>query len=513
MQAPAAPVTGSGDGPSHRPPRGLSFVVCASAPRAPARRRLPSGSPLRLLPLARTSLMKDLTSGPVTRHLLATTGFMLVMMVFQTLYFLIDLYWVGRLGTAAVAGVSVAGQISFIVMALGQMLNVGATALVSHAAGGRDRAAAEHLFNQALGLSLATALAFLLAGLAGVDAYTRAMAADAATAGAARAYLLWFIPAMALQFPLGVMGAVLRGIGQFRAPMVISTVSVVLNMALAPFLIFGWGTGRPLGVAGAALSSLIAIVVALGWMSTHFISPDAWLRFSRPDARPQLPSWRRLLGIGLPAGFEFAMMALYQAVVYTLARPFGAAQQAGFGIGMRVIQASFLPVVALGFAVAPVAGQNVGARLPERVRAVFRDAALMAAAAMLVLTAAVHLWSGGMVAFFTADPAVVQAGTVYLEIISWSFVASGIVFVASSMFQALGNTVPSLIASTVRMATVIVPAVILAGRPDFRMTWVWMLSAGTVWVQLALALVLLRRELARRFGTEGVPVPLAAAGA
>jgi putative MATE family efflux protein len=457
--------------------------------------------------------MKDLTTGPVTRHLLSMTGFMLVMMVFQTLYFLIDLYWVGRLGTAAVAGVSIAGQLSFLVLALGQMLGVGATTLISHAAGRRDQAEAGHLFNQSLGLSLATAVAFLAIGLIGLDAYTRAMAADAATADAARAYLLWFIPAMALQFPLGVMSAALRGIGQFRAPMVISTVSVVANMALAPFLIFGWGTGRPLGVAGAALSSLVAIVLALAWLATHFVRPDAWLRFSLADARPRLAPWRRLLGIGLPAGFEFAMMALYQAVVYTLARPFGAAEQAGFGIGMRVIQATFMPVVALGFAVAPVAGQNVGARLPERVRAVFRDAALMATAAMLLITAAVHLWSREMVELFTADPAVVRAGTVYLEIVAWNFVASGMVFVASSMFQALGNTVPSLVASAIRMAILVVPAVILSRLPEFRMTWVWVLSAGTVWVQLALSLWLLRRELARAFGPGSNPAPLAAAGA
>lgn len=457
--------------------------------------------------------MKDLTTGPVSRHLLATTGFMLVMMVFQTLYFLIDLYWVGRLGTAAVAGVSIAGQLSFIVLALGQMLGVGATTLVSHAAGRRDAAEAGHLFTQALGVSLATALGVLVLGLAGLDAYTRSMSADAATAAAARAYLVWFIPAMALQFPLGVMSAALRGTGHFRAPMVVSTVSILINMALAPVLIFGWGTGRPLGVAGAAISSFVSIVVALAWLSTHFVGPGAWLRFSRVDVRPRMAAWRRLLGVGLPAGFEFAMMALYQAVVYTLARPFGAAEQAGFGIGMRVIQATFMPVVALGFAVAPVAGQNVGALLPERVRAVFRDAAAMAAGAMLVLAVAVHLWAHGMVQVFTADPAVVRAGTVYLRIISWNFVASGLIFVASSMFQALGNTIPSLLSSAFRMSIVIVPALLLSRHPDFRMAWVWILSAATVWVQLGLSLWLLRRELARRLGPAAVPVPLAAAGA
>ena len=82
--------------------------------------------------------MADLTSGPVTKHLLKTTSFMLVTMVFQTLYFLVDLYWVGRLGTQSVAAVGIAGNLNFLVLALTQMLGVGTTTLVSHAAGRRD---------------------------------------------------------------------------------------------------------------------------------------------------------------------------------------------------------------------------------------------------------------------------------------------------------------------------------------------------------------------------------------
>src|SRR5215212_11912268 len=109
--------------------------------------------------------MQDLTTGPITRHLLKTTGFMLVMMVFQTLYFLIDLYWVGRLGTSAVAGVGIAGNLTFIVLALSQMLGVGTTSVVSHAAGRKDRALAQHLFNQSQVLSIVTGAVFLVVGL------------------------------------------------------------------------------------------------------------------------------------------------------------------------------------------------------------------------------------------------------------------------------------------------------------------------------------------------------------
>jgi Na+-driven multidrug efflux pump len=113
-----------------------------------------------------------------------------------------------------------------------------------------------------------------------------------------------------------------------------------------------------------------------------------------------------------------------------------------------------------------------------------------------------------MVGIFTQDPAVLRAGSVYLRIICFSFLASGVIFIASSLFQALGNTLPALLSSAARMALVIIPALLLSRRPEFQMTWVWMLSAATVWVQLGLSLGLLRREFSRRLGN-AVPAALA----
>jgi putative MATE family efflux protein len=442
--------------------------------------------------------MQDLTTGPITRHLLKATSFMLVTMVFQTLYFLIDLYWVGRLGTEAVAGVGIAGNLTFIVLALTQMLGVGTTAVVSHATGRKDHEQALLLFNQSQVLAMVTGVAFLIVGMAVRWPYARAMSADATTAALAAEYLLWFIPAMALQFALVAMGAALRAVGNFKPGMVVSTATVTLNMILAPFLIFGWGTGRPLGVAGAAISSLIAIVVGIAWLATYFLPRGAYLRFELRDWRPRLDLWKRMLAIGLPAGFEFAITAVYLAIVYSITRPFGSAAQAGFGIGMRIIQAGFMPVVALGFSVAPVAGQNFGARHGDRVKSTFRDAAGMATGVMVLFALACHIAPSAMVAAFSDDPAVIAVGTEYLRIISWNFVASGLIFVASSMFQAMGNTVPSLIASGARIALLSIFALMLARMPDFQLRWIWYLSVATVLVQLTLAMWFLRREFGRR---------------
>jgi Na+-driven multidrug efflux pump len=240
-------------------------------------------------------------------------------------------------------------------------------------------------------------------------------------------------------------------------------------------------------------------------MSTYFVAQDSFLHFLPSTWRPRFDVWKRMLSIGLPAGFEFAMMALYLAIVYSITRPFGAAAQAGFGIGMRIVQAGFMPVVALGFSVAPVAGQNFGAGKADRVKDTFRNAAFMAAGVMVVFAIASNIAPESLVRIFAKDPAVIAVGAEYLRIISWNYVASGLIFVNSSMFQAMGNTLPSLVTSAVRIGLIAIPAVLLARMPGFHLRWIWYLSVASVLVQLALSMLLLRREFDRRLNFEVVP--------
>jgi putative MATE family efflux protein len=438
--------------------------------------------------------MQDLTTGSVTSHLLKTTSFMLVSMVFQTLYVLVDLYWVGRLGTAAVAAVAISGNLMFLVLAATQMLGVGATTLVSHAAGRKDQERANAVFNQAQGLSTFSGLVFLVLGLAGRGAFARFMSADDETTRQAIAYLTWMVPAMALQFTMVAMGAALRGTGNFKPGMIVQTATVILNIILAPVFIFGWGTGMAMGVAGAAVATLVAIVFGLIWLSTYFTGPHAFLTFAPQHWRPDLHVWADMLKIGLPSGAEFAMTAVYLAVVYSVIRPFGASAQAGFGIGVRIMQSGFLPVVALGFAVAPVAGQNFGARRPDRVRETFRVAATLAAAGMALFALLAHIAPAALIGVFSGDPEVVKFGDEYLRISSWNFVASGLIFVTASMFQAMGNTMPSLVTSCTRVIAVAVPAFLLSRSPGFEMRWIWYMSVVAVALQMCLNLLLLQRE-------------------
>ncbi len=438
--------------------------------------------------------MQDLTSGSLTGHLLKTTSFMLVSMVFQSLYVLVDLYWVGRLGTEAVAAVGISANLSFVVLAISQMLGVGTTTLVSHAAGRKEHSLATQLFNQSQVLSMVAGVIFLAVAMLFRTSYAAALSADATMQTLTGEYLRWFIPAMALQFAMVAMGAALRGTGNFKPGMIVQTGTVIINIVLAPVLIFGWGPFPAMGVSGAAVATFVAIVVGVIWISYYFLDRDAYLRFHPAEWRPRFRVWGQLLRIGLPAGVEFGLMGVYMVVVYAISRRFGAAAQAGFGVGFRIVQSAFLPVVALGFAVAPVVGQNFGARNGDRVRAVFKTAASIAAVSMLTLGVGIYLAAPLLVRLFSSDPEVIHVGVDYLHVVTINFVASGITFVSASMFQGMGNTLPSLATSALRMVVSIVPAVVLSHRPEFALTWIWWLTVVSTTLQMALNLVLLQRE-------------------
>ena len=441
--------------------------------------------------------MQDLTKGSIPRHLLQFASFIALTTLFQTLYFLVDLYFVGTLGREAIAGVGLAGNIAIIVLALTQTLGVGATALVAHAAGAKDRERADVIFNQAFVMSSLVGIAFGVIAFATRGMFARAFAADAATAEQTIRYLTWFIPAMTLQFGLVALGSSLRGIGDMKMPTAMQVGTVMVNIILAPILTVGWLTGRPYGVAGAAVASLIAIVVGGVAFFLYFQRPASPLRFRPSTWRPNFAIWRQMLGIGLPAGGEFALMGLYIGFVYHVIQVFGSAAQAGFGIGARLMQSLFLPAVAIGFAAAPVVGQNFGARQFDRVRSTFSTAVALSAAVMGVATLVCRFAPVALVGGFSDDPAVIAFGSEYLRIVAWNFMASGIIFVGSSTMQGLGNTRPALLASLLRLILFAVPVYWLSHQPTFEMRHVWYLSLASVFVHMGVLVWMVRSRLSR----------------
>ena len=426
-------------------------------------------------------------------------------MAFQTAYYFVDLFFVGKLGDAAIAGVAAAGNLQFIVVALTQVLGVGTMVLISHAAGRKDRADATLVFNQSILLAAIAAALTLGAGFPLSGAYLRTVAADADTVRSGTAYLYGFLPALALQFALISMGSALRGSGIAKPMMVVQMLTVLLNAALAPVLIAGWGTGRPLGVAGAGVASTISVFTGVMMFSVYFRRVEKFVGFDSALLRPQFAVWKRLLRIGVPAGAEFFLMFLSMAVTYWIIRDFGAASQAGYGVGSRVLQAILLPGMAVAFAAAPIAGQNLSAGLPARARETFFSSLKIGSAIMVILTLVCRLRPEWLVHWFSADPVVVATGAEFLGIISFNFVAAGIVFTCSGMFQAMGNTVPTVISSAVRLLLFVVPSLWVSRLPGFALRQLWYVSVTASTLHACFTLWLLRHEVAKRERLTALP--------
>jgi putative MATE family efflux protein len=450
--------------------------------------------------------MRDLTTGAVVRHLLGMAAFIAVGLIVQTLYLLVDLYFVAHLGKAAVAGVSNAGSSTFIVMAASQLVAVGALSLISQAVGRKDEADAQLVFDQALSLSSLMGVITLLLGYTAGMRGVRELGADAATGAMGQAYLATFLPSLAMMFPLAATGTALRASGVVAPLMIIQSLTVALNAILAPVLVVGWATRYPLGVAGAGLASTIATLAGTVALAVMFKRMQPHLHLHAVRLVPRFAVWRRITVVGLPAAGELLMMFIISSSAFWIIRDFGAQAQAGFGIASRVMQSIFLPAMAVAFAAAPIAGQNFGAKLPGRVRATFRHSALIGSVIMLALTLLCQVRPEALIYPFTRDSAVVAVAVEYLRISSWNFVPIGLVFACSGMFQAFGDTRPALISSAGGMLTFVLAALWLAHQPNIELRDFWYLSVASVTIQAVISLSLLRFQMRKKLAFLAPPL-------
>ena len=383
--------------------------------------------------------MNDLTQGSIPKHLINMALPMMIGMFIQTLYFIVDLYFVGKLGSAALAGLSLAGNAMFLIFALTQILNVSTAALISHAVGAKDQQDANLTFNQSMMLSTVVGIVVCIIGYLSAEVYLNLISQDPETIMMGLTYLHWFIPCMALQFVMVSISAALRGTGIVKPTMIIQTLSILLNIVLSPIFITGWGSGYAMGIAGAGFASSLSVVFAVVLLLYYFKAGVKYVSVDLSLWHINIPRIKKLLAIGLPAGGEFFLMFIYMAAIYWLIQPFGADAQAAFGLGSRVMQALFLPAMAIAFAAPAIAGQNFGAKNYQRVRETFTWTAIMTCSLMGIITVVCLTQAELMLIGFTDDQEVILISVIFLQMICWNFVPAGLVFTYSGMFQSLGK--------------------------------------------------------------------------
>ena len=388
----------------------------------------------------------DMTTGP----LLAVVARVAVPIVLSNLliasYQLVNSFWVGRLGSEAIAAVAASGPMFYVLVALGSGLATAGSVLIAQYEGARQGTGVDHIAAQTLLMVAGVAACFTVLGLLSARPLLRAIGVEPGLEALAAQYLSIAYLGMVPLFGFMAIQGMLQAVGEVRFAFGVMLASVLINAVLDPLFIFvaGWG------VAGAAIATLTAQILALALALHRVLSGRSALHLEGRHFRPDLQHMRRALGIGLPASLEQATRTFGSLVLMSLAAQFGTRSLAAFGMGTRVMSLFFSPIMGLSIATAAVVGQNIGANRMERAEAAGRlcawsGFALLTALGLLMLPVAPFL----MHAMSPADPEVAGSATHFVRTFAPFLGMMAVPQVLLGVFRGAGSTRQSMTISLV----------------------------------------------------------------
>ncbi len=369
----------------------------------------------------------------------------------QALYNLVDAFWLGRLGTAAVAAPGMAWPILFFFMSFaGGFQAAGATFVAQHF-GAHDREGAEESAGQVL-----TFLA-LASGVLGAVGFTlaptvlRLIGAPVEIYPLALTYLRIECVGLPIMFLAQAFGGLMLGLGNTRLAMYLSVSSLLLNGVLDPVFIFGWGPFPAWGVAGAAgatvLSRALVAAVGLGLL----FSGRAGIQVRLQNLRPRLARILPIFRVGLPNVLDQAGTSLGFVVMMGLVSGFGTAVVASYTVGNRVINLVNVISWGAGSALVAMIGQNLGADQTDRAGRIARRGITATFLALVGLYFVTLLLRRPLFGLFVADPEVIREGAWYIAVFGTSIPFFGLFDGAAATFRGSGHTVPPMVMALVRL--------------------------------------------------------------
>jgi putative MATE family efflux protein len=381
----------------------------------------------------------ELTSGPIAKPLFFLSLPIVITNLLQVTYNLADTFWLGQYSTVALAAITFGFPLVFLLISLGMGLSVAGSVLVAQYTGADETDEAEYAASQTMTFALLFSLLLGLAGFFLVEDFLALIGASGAVLPPATDYMEVVTLGLPFMFGFIVFIALMRGSGDTITPMLVMLGTVILNVALDPFLIFGWGPFPELGVQGAAIATVfsrgLAMVVGVGIM----IGGRRGIQINVRDMFPDLAYARRLLRIGVPASIEGTGRAVSVNLLLVIVALFPTTVEAAFGVGIRVFSTIFMPAIAVDRGVETMTGQNIGAGKPDRAATANHFAAkasFLILAALGVVTFAV---APAVMRIFSDNPAVVAEGANFLRIVAPTFGFIGVVRAYSGGFRGAGK--------------------------------------------------------------------------
>jgi len=401
---------------------------------------------------------------PVNRLLMKISLPIMASMLVQALYNVVDSVFVARIGEDALTAVSLAFPLQNVMIAIGTGTGVGINALLSKSLGERNYKEADNAALNGLFLAVLSWLVFLVFGLLFSRFYFETQTSDTRIIAHGVDYLM-----ICTVFSFGLFGQItlerlLQSTGKSVYAMISQGAGAIINIILDPIMIFGYFGFPPMGVAGAAIATVIGQTcgMLLGiWFNVKKNS-DITLRLR--GFRPKASTIKRIYAVGLPA---MAMGSLGSVMVFGMNRillAFSTTAAAVLGVYFKLQSFIFMPVFGLNNGIVPILSFNYGARRRDRMSNVIKQGILYA---VIIMTAGMLLFlsvPGLLLSLFKASPEMSRMGSIALRIICVSFPFAGFCIVCTGVFQALGQSMLSLMTSVARQLIVLLPVAYLLSR-------------------------------------------------
>lgn len=431
---------------------------------------------------------------PIGRLLAGMAIPMMISMLVQALYNVVDSMFVAQLSQDAFNAVSLAFPIQNLMIAVACGVAVGINSLLSRSLGEKRQDMVDHAAGTGLCLSLCIAVIFAVLGLLFGRVFFLAQTKNAAIVEYGTQYLqvcTGLSVGLFLQF---CFERFLQGTGRTSLSMVIQLVGAVLNIILDPILIFGlWGFPK-LEVLGAAVATVTGQILAavLGLFLNLWKNPDVHLRWREVRIHPQAA--REIFRVGVPTAVMQSIGSIMVFGMNKILISFTEAATAVLGAYFKLQSFIFMPVFGLNNAMVPIIAYNYGAVRPERVK---RTVKLTLGTAITIMTVGLLLFQFGttfLLKIFNPSQEMVEIGITALRIVSLTFPFAGVCIVSCAVFQAIGNPVHSLVAASARQLLVLLPAAWLLAQTG-KLDLVWLAFVVAEFVSFGLSVFFLRRTL------------------
>lgn len=402
-------------------------------------KRLKSGWRLFKEALAGSSTI-DYTEGSIAKATFLLAVPMILEMAMESVFAIVDIFFVAKLGTEAIATVGLTEAVITLLYAVAIGLSMGTTALVARRMGEGRRDAAANAGGQAIWLGVIVALAVGLVGLNFSGDILRLMGADAATLARGQGYTSIMLGGSFTILFLFLNNAIFRGAGDASVAMRSLWLANGINIVLDPCLIYGWGPFPEMGVTGAAVATNIGRGVGVAYQFYYLCSGDSRIRIGLSSLNLQPAVIVALLKTSLGGIAQFLIATASWVLLVRIVSLYGPVAVAGYTIAIRIIIFSFLPAWGLSNTVATLVGQNLGAQKPERAEQTVWQVSKYTASYIMVVALLFMMLPAPLIALFTEDGAVIEYGAVCLRILSYGFVFWALGMVVVQAFNGAGDT-------------------------------------------------------------------------